>query len=67
MPVYDTADVARMMGVARITITKYRARFGIGQKFGRDCIFSAADVRNLKAAVAAAPGPGRRPRREESE
>lgn len=49
MKQYTSAEVAEIIGKAAVTVRVAAARHGIGQKIGRDWVFTDEDVAKLDA------------------
>ena len=59
---YTTSQVAEMTGRSRISVQKLAERHaGLGQKIGRDRLFTLADVERIKA-LPSRPGPTPKPK-----
>lgn len=59
---YTTSQVAEMTGRSRISVQKLAERHaGLGQKIGRDRLFTLADVERIKA-LPSRPGPKPKPK-----
>jgi hypothetical protein len=52
---YDTKTAGEMIGKKAVTVRWMAAKHNIGQRVGRDWVFTDADIERMKAL----PGPGR--------
>lgn len=61
-PLYTTSQVAEMTGRSRISVQKLAERHaGLGQKIGRDRVFTLADVERIRS-MPSRPGPKPKPK-----